>query len=276
MRKFQRPIHKSPFKHETCQLFIHNTIIPFISLEYIVGQRPFVIRKAFIYDVHERFRYGKRKHALIVSVPGLEKNTAVYDFEDSCQFDRSEMEPSYLDLGPFVFGIFSEEKVHFATLEHGNSLESIDQFELPAVATFKSLDINPALIVDFEFPVLHNLLHKLIILDRLLESPLKTSHVLEESLTLPLLAEGAEGRDAEYFDEVLLAVDKSEADVVIGEGKEHGMALRCKKSGGLIKMDVVMGNELRGLDEEEVVHVVRAGHGIGGLLGRVHTIFCLL
>ena len=54
------------------------------------------------------------------------------------------------------------------------------------------------------------------------------------------------------------------------------MALGCQKGSGLFKMDVVMGNELRSLDEEEVVHVVRAGHGIGGLLGRVHTIFCLL
>ena len=59
-------------------------------------------------------------------MPGLEKNTAVYNFEDSCQFYRPEMEPSYLNFGPFVFGILPEEKIDFATLEHGNSLESID------------------------------------------------------------------------------------------------------------------------------------------------------
>lgn len=160
-------------------------MVSIVSLKNIIGQSSSVVWQTLVDDFHQLLWQGQRNHTLVVSMPGLEINPTIDHLQDASESCTLEEKTGNLDFGPFVWSIFSEEKIDFTAFEKRHRIIIIDKFQFFPEATLQRFDIDPSLIIDSKLSFFDLFFHEGIVGFWLFEAALKFEHVFNKMLALP-------------------------------------------------------------------------------------------
>lgn len=67
-------------------------MVPIVPLEDTIRQRPNIVGKTLMNDIHCGLGQSDRDHPLVLGVPGFEEDASVDHFEDTREGDRLKVE----------------------------------------------------------------------------------------------------------------------------------------------------------------------------------------